>query len=104
MMRRSLLAVAVLGLLSSTHAISPGAQNRGATPAGPVVVLTTVKGDIEIEMFVSEAPKSTARIIELASKGFYRGMLFHWVQTGVAQVGDPLSRDMTKIQQWGTGG
>ncbi len=103
-MRRSLLAVAVLGLLSSTHAISPGAQSRGATPAGPVVVLTTVKGDIEIEMFVSEAPKSTARIIELASKGFYRGMLFHWVQTGVAQVGDPLSRDMTKIQQWGTGG
>jgi peptidylprolyl isomerase len=99
-MRRSFLAVAILGLLST----SPGAQGRDAAAPGPVVVLTTVKGDIEIELFVSEAPKSTARILELAKSGFYRGLLFHWVQPGVVQVGDPLTRDMTKRELFGTGG
>ena len=103
-MRRPLLAVAVLGLLSSTHATSPVAQTRGASPPGPVVILTTAKGDIEIEMLVSEAPKSTARILELAKTGFYRGQVFHWVQPAVVQVGDPLTRDMTKRESWGTGG
>ena len=103
-MRRSLLAVAVLGLLSSTYATSPSAQGGGTAAPGPVVVLTTVKGDIEIELLVAEAPKSAARILELAKTGFYRGLLFHWVRPGVAQVGDPFTRDMTKRELWGTGG
>ena len=99
-MRGSLLAIAILGLLST----SPGAQGRDTAAPGPVVVLTTVKGDIEIELFVSETPKSAARILELAKTGFYRGLVFHWVQPGVVQVGDPLTRDMTKRDLWGTGG
>ncbi len=99
-MRRSFLAVAILGLLST----SPGAQGRDTAAPGPVVVLTTVKGDIEIELFVSEAPKSAGRVLELAKTGFYRGLLFHWVQPGVVQVGDPFTRDMTKRELWGTGG
>jgi len=103
-MRRSLLTVAVLGLLSSTYATSPSAQGSGTAAPGPVVVLTTVKGDIEIELLVAEAPKSAARILELAKTGFYRGLLFHWVRPGVAQVGDPFTRDMTKRELWGTGG
>jgi len=99
-MGRSLLAVAVIALLST----SPAAQTRGTAAPGSVVVLTTAKGDIEIELFVSEAPKSTARVLELAAKNFYRGLVFHWVQPGVVQVGDPLTRDMTKRETWGTGG
>jgi cyclophilin family peptidyl-prolyl cis-trans isomerase len=75
-----------------------------AKPAAPVVVLTTVKGVIEIETFPAEAPKSVARFVELAKSGFYRGNRFHWVQPGVAQVGDQLTRDMTKRDMWGTGG
>jgi cyclophilin family peptidyl-prolyl cis-trans isomerase len=69
-----------------------------------VVVLTTVKGVIEIETWPSEAPKSVARFVELAKSGFYRGTRFHWVAPGVVQMGDQLSRDMTKRDQWGTGG
>jgi cyclophilin family peptidyl-prolyl cis-trans isomerase len=75
-----------------------------AKPAAPVVVLTTVKGVIEIETFPAEAPKSVARFVELAKSGFYRGNRFHWVQPGVAQVGDQLTRDMTKRDMWGTVG
>jgi cyclophilin family peptidyl-prolyl cis-trans isomerase len=69
-----------------------------------VLVLETVKGTIEIELFAADAPKSVARIVELANKRFYRGQRFHWVQPGVVQFGDPLSRDMSKENLWGSGG
>lgn len=90
--------------LVSQQAKLPAPQKPGAAAAGPVLVLDTVKGAIEIELFPNEAPKSTARILELAKQGFYRGQRFHWVQPGIVQFGDPLSRDMTKEKQWGTGG
>jgi cyclophilin family peptidyl-prolyl cis-trans isomerase len=70
---------------------------------GPVVVFETTKGTIEIETF-DDAPKSMEHFVDLARKGFYRGQRFHWVKDGLAQAGDPLSRDLTKKQEWGTGG
>lgn len=82
----------------------PAPQKPGAAAAGPVLVLDTVKGAIEIELFPADAPKSVARILELAKQGFYRGQRFHWVSPGIVQFGDPLSRDMMKEKQWGTGG
>ena len=90
--------------LSGQQAQLPAPQKPGAPAAGPVLLLDTVKGAIEIELFPNEAPKSVARILELVKQGFYRGQRFHWVQTGIVQFGDPLSRDMTKEKQWGTGG
>ena len=90
--------------LSGQQAQLPAPQKPGAAAAGPVLLLDTVKGAIEIELFPNEAPKSVARILELVKQGFYRGQRFHWVQTGIVQFGDPLSRDMTKEKQWGTGG
>ena len=45
-----------------------------------------------------------ARFLELIKRGFYRGQRFHWVATGVIQAGDPLSRDLTRQREWGTGG
>jgi peptidylprolyl isomerase len=95
-----LAGAAVIG----QQAQMPTPQKPGAAAAGPTLVLDTVKGVIEIELFPAEAPKSVARILELVKNGFYRGQRFHWVTTGVAQFGDPLSRDMTKEKEWGTGG
>jgi len=81
------------------------AGKAAPAPAGPVVVFETAKGVIEIETFPDEAPKSVAHFVELARKGFYRGHRFHWVQAGsIVQGGDPLSRDLTKMREWGTGG
>lgn len=94
------LALAGVTLVGQTM---PAPQKPGAA-AGPTLVLDTVKGVIEIELFPAEAPKSVARILELAKQGFYRGQRFHWVTRGIAQFGDPHSRDMTKEKQWGTGG
>lgn len=102
-MRRLVLAAAVAAACSTIWTAGLQSQTAPGTPA-PVVVLTTAKGVIEIETFPAEAPKSVARVVELAQKGFYRGTRFHWVQPAVAQVGDQLSRDMTKRDDWGRGG
>ena len=106
-MRRALFAAAVacVAIASETAALQQTKPAAPApTPAGPVVVFTTVKGVIEIETFPADAPKSVERFLDLAKRGFYRGCRFHWVQPAVVQVGDQLTRDMTKRESWGTGG
>ena len=82
----------------------PRAQKPPAAPAGPVVVLETQKGTIEIELFQADAPKSVAHLLALVRNGFYRGLRFHWSQPGVIQVGDPTSRDMSRMDSWGNAG
>jgi peptidylprolyl isomerase len=94
-------AAAVLALAMSVATL---AQKPGAAPAGPVIVLDTVKGVIEIELFESEAPKSVAHLLALVRSEFYRGLRFHWSQPGVIQVGDPASRDMSRMDSWGNSG
>ena len=103
-MRRSLLhfGLAATFLFSSVAVMAQGA--KPAPGGGPIVVIETAKGVIEIETFPNEAPKSVARFLELIKRGFYRGQRFHWVATGVIQAGDPNSRDLTKQKEWGTGG
>lgn len=72
--------------------------------AGPVIVLETAKGVIEIETYPEEAPKTVAHVLALIKKGFYNGLRFHRAEPGfVIQIGDPQTRDMTKQATWGTG-
>jgi len=92
-------------------AAQPAAQKPAAAPAqksagaGPILVIETVKGAIEIETYPTEAPKTVAHIVALAKRNFYNGLRIHRVEPGfVVQFGDPLTRDMTKRTLWGTGG
>jgi len=97
------VGLAAAFLISHSAVQSQGAK-PAAGPAAPIVVIETSKGVIEIETFPNEAPKSVAHFVDLAKKGFYRGQRFHWVVPGLVQAGDPLSRDLTKQKEWGTGG
>lgn len=90
--------------LRARFTIEAMVQAKAPTQPAPVLVCETVKGVIEIETFPADAPKSVARIVELAQKHFYRGLRFQWVQPALVQFGDPLSRDMTKKDLWGAGG
>jgi cyclophilin family peptidyl-prolyl cis-trans isomerase len=64
-----------------------------------------VKGNFEIETYPTEAPKSVEHILELVKRNFYNGQRVHRIVPGqLVQFGDPLTRDMTKKQFWGTGG
>ena len=69
------------------------------------VTLHTNKGDITIEFFEKQTPNTVANFVKLAKEGFYDGVKFHRVIKGfMIQGGDPLSKDDSKINLWGTGG
>jgi cyclophilin family peptidyl-prolyl cis-trans isomerase len=57
--------------------------------------LQTNCGDVEIQLAVKDAPKTTASFVALARAGFYDGLTFHRIsapggQDFVVQAGDPL--------------
>jgi len=52
--------------------------------------IRTNKGDIEVELHASEAPKTVNNFVFLAREGFYDGVPFHRVIRGfMIQTGDP---------------
>ncbi len=97
-MKHVLMIVALLTVVSckfSKETAAPAVQ----TEPGKETMLTieTTHGVIDIELYPQDAPKTVARITELAKKGFYNGLTFHRVVPGfVVQGGDPLGN--------GTGG
>jgi peptidyl-prolyl cis-trans isomerase A (cyclophilin A) len=100
---RCALALSVMVVCAGLAA--PSAQTPAAkAAAGPVIVVDTAKGAIEIELAPSEAPKSVARILDLVKTNFYRGQRVHHVQPGIVQFGDPQTRNMQKAPDWGFGG
>jgi len=101
-MLRSLLTVGSIAVVALTSVTAINGQ--AAKPATTTVILDTTKGQIEIQTSPSDAPKSVERFVELAKRSFYREQRFHWVQSNLVQVGDPLTRDLTKMQDWGKGG
>ena len=67
--------------------------------------LHTNMGDIEIEFFEQDAPKTVENFLKLAKEGFYDGVKFHRViKDFMIQTGDPNSKDDTKMSLWGQGG
>lgn len=67
--------------------------------------LKTNKGDIVIEFFSKDTPNTVKNFVKLSKEGFYNGTKFHRViKNFMNQGGDPLSKDDTKMNYWGTGG
>lgn len=68
------------------------------------VKLTTNKGEIVIELY-ENTPITSENFKKLVSEGFYDGTKFHRViEDFMIQGGDPLSKDDSKKDLWGTGG
>ena len=74
----------VLGGVAGVHA-------QGGKKVKQTAVITLEKGgEIRIEFFPVDAPKTVENFVTLAKKGFYDGLAFHRVVPGfVAQGGDP---------------
>jgi peptidylprolyl isomerase len=96
--------LAVLFALLAVNAVVAAAPAASPAPASPVLVLETAKGTIEIELYQADAPKSVAHIVDLVQHNFYRGLRFHRVTASLVQIGDPMTRDMSKRGYWGSGG
>lgn len=55
-----------------------------------IVIIETNMGNIEVEMYRADAPKTVENFVQLAKKGYYDGLIFHRVISGfVIQGGDP---------------
>lgn len=70
-----------------------------------MVTLVTSQGKIVIALDRDHTPNTAENFAKLASEGFYTGTKFHRVINGfMIQGGDPLSKDNTARDRWGTGG
>jgi cyclophilin family peptidyl-prolyl cis-trans isomerase len=71
--------------------------------ANPTATLETSLGNIKVELFVDQMPKTAGNFVKLAKSGFYDGLHFHRVIDGfMLQFGCPHSRD-PKSNRAGTG-
>jgi len=75
------------------------------TNAVPQVEFITTAGRFVVELWPDAAPKTVQNFLKLVRQGFYNGTCFHRIIPGVLiQGGDPLTKDESKRDLWGTGG
>jgi len=78
--------------------------NHSFAQSEQLVVLETTSGNIVIEFFLEDAPKTVDNFLNLAESGFYDGVIFHRIiKDFMIQGGDPLSKDPESQSLWGTG-
>ena len=99
-----LLPIAAFSLLT-LHAADKPAAKPAPADASEVAVITTTDGTMVAEFWRDAAPKTVANFIKLAKSGFYDGTAFHRIIPGfMIQGGDPLTKDKSKEDMYGTGG
>ncbi len=103
-----LLTYGTVKIMDKNNKSNTAGENSAATPSGAgstplfptsspasnlknkIAVIETARGNIKLELFSQDAPKTVANFVELANKGFYDGLKFHRVIPNfVIQGGDP---------------
>jgi cyclophilin family peptidyl-prolyl cis-trans isomerase len=65
-------------------------------------IIKTSMGDIGIELFSDEAPKTVENFVKLAKKNYYNGIIFHRViENFMIQGGDPTGTGRGGESAWG---
>ncbi len=96
---KSLFLIFVFGLLLLN------VTNHSFAQSEQVVILETTSGNIVIEFFPEDAPKTVDNFLNLTESGFYDGIIFHRIiKDFMIQGGDPLSKDLESKSLWGTSG
>ncbi|AAZ98000.1 peptidyl-prolyl cis-trans isomerase [Thiobacillus denitrificans ATCC 25259] len=96
-----LFVVALMLGMSGCGASEPGKQNvstapAAGQPANPRVLIETSKGNITVELFAANAPRSTANFLDYVGQGFYDGTIFHRVIPGFMIQGGGMTADMNE--------
>jgi cyclophilin family peptidyl-prolyl cis-trans isomerase len=83
----------LLATLASTFAVAQGtdaAKDKETAVDKEIALIETNHGNIEIEFFRADAPKTVENFVQLAKRGYFDGVTFHRVISGfVIQGGDP---------------
>jgi peptidyl-prolyl cis-trans isomerase B (cyclophilin B) len=111
-MKRALLTLVVgLGICSAVCYAQDKTQDnqkpekQKVDNTNEVAIIHTTKGDMVIEFWSDVAPNTVENFKKLARSGFYDGTAFHRIIKGfMIQGGDPLTKDKTKEDLYGTGG
>ena len=70
-----------------------------------IAIMQTNLGEIKLELFSSDAPKTVENFVNLVKEGFYDGTKFHRViKDFMIQGGDPFTKDNSLKDRWGSGG
>lgn len=101
-MKRLLLLALAFSSLAQLRAADAA---KAAPAADEVAVIKTTDGTMVAEFWRDAAPATVANFIKLSKSGFYDGTAFHRIMPGfMIQGGDPLTKDPSKEDLWGTGG
>ena len=99
-----LIGYAAGGKKSNSEGVKVNNINKMINAKNEVVVLETSMGNIELELYPSQAPKTVANFLKLAKANFYDMTKFHRVIKGfMIQGGDPYSKG-EDTSYYGTGG
>jgi peptidyl-prolyl cis-trans isomerase B (cyclophilin B) len=107
-----LLAASTLGAAQKPAPAKPAPPAPLFTNPYPIeelrnkqAVIETSAGTIVLNLLAERAPNHVALFIKTAREGGYDGTVFHRViRHGIIQGGDPLSKDVTARDRYGTGG
>lgn len=106
----ALVAVAWQGMagVDCSFKVAPDTSNvklEDLDLAKTEVVLVTNYGEMRLSFRPDKAPKTVENFVKLCLQGFYDGTKFHRIiRNFMIQGGDPLTKDDSKKDQWGTGG
>ncbi len=91
--RRAFALASTILVLGATHAATaavPEAVQKVKDATNPVVKMTTTLGDITIELYKKEAPKTVANFLAYVKNGHYDGTVFHRVMSNFMIQGGGL--------------
>jgi cyclophilin family peptidyl-prolyl cis-trans isomerase len=75
--------------------VVPPTDSKTNPKTMPTVKISTNKGDITIELYKDDAPKTVENFLTLVNKSFYDNTIFHRVISGfMIQGGDPTGTGM----------
>ena len=81
---------------SQPESDSATAKETGKASDPVLVVISTSKGDIKLELYPDKAPKTVENFLTYVDEGFYEGTIFHRVINGFMIQGGGFDADFQK--------
>ena len=83
-----------IGVLALTGVLALAAAGTVAAKGNPMVLISTSKGDIKVELYPDKAPETVKNFLAYVNAGYYDGTIFHRVIKGFMIQGGGLTADM----------